>query len=250
MTKRSTPEVHRRLRGALRRQTWPAAAHQVHEYLRLVQAVGASGEELPPTLRVAEETVRATVGKFGLAGPLPGARPLFALNPGAEYGPAKRWPADRFAATAIAVHERARCVWLLTGGAGDISTAASIEQKLSRAGAPVINLAGKTSLGELCCLFKLCSLVLTNDTGPMHVAAALGLPVIVPFGSTAPELTGPGLPGDPKHQLLSAPEVGCAPCFRRTCPVELQCLRALSVARVTEAVLAAASGLSVRPLAD
>ena len=84
-------------------------------------------------------------------------------------------------------------------------------------------------------LLKLCRVVLTNDTGPMHVAAALGTPVVVPFGSTSPELTGPGLPGDPRHQLLKS-AAPCSPCFRRACPIDFRCMTGISAERVVEAV--------------
>jgi heptosyltransferase-2 len=84
-------------------------------------------------------------------------------------------------------------------------------------------------------LLKLCRVVLTNDTGPMHVAAALGTPVVVPFGSTSPELTGPGLPGDARHQLLRS-ETPCSPCFRRVCPIDFRCMTGISPDRVVEAV--------------
>ena len=87
-------------------------------------------------------------------------------------------------------------------------------------------------------LLKLCRVVLTNDTGPMHVAAALGTPVVVPFGSTSPELTGPGLPGDSRNHLIKS-DAPCAPCFLRECPIDFRCMNAISVDRVVEAVLSA-----------
>jgi heptosyltransferase-2 len=89
-------------------------------------------------------------------------------------------------------------------------------------------------------LLKLCRVVLTNDTGPMHVAAALGTPVVVPFGSTSPELTGPGLPGDTRHQLLTS-AAPCAPCFRRACPIDFRCMTGIRPEPVIEAVLQAIS---------
>jgi heptosyltransferase-2 len=101
-----------------------------------------------------------------------------------------------------------------------------------------LNLAGKTSLRELMALLKICRVLLTNDTGPMHVAAALGTPVVVPFGSTSPELTGPGLPGDSRHRLLKS-DAPCSPCFLRECPIDFRCLNGISVERVVEAVLSA-----------
>lgn len=86
---------------------------------------------------------------------------------------------------------------------------------------------------------KLCRVLLTNDTGPMHLAAALGVPVVVPFGSTSPELTGPGLPDDPRHHLLKS-SVPCAPCFLRECPIDFRCMYSISVEPVVQAVLSAA----------
>ena len=103
-----------------------------------------------------------------------------------------------------------------------------------------LNLAGQTSLRELMSLLKLCRVLLTNDSGPMHVAAALGTPVVVPFGSTSPELTGPGLPGDPRHRLLKS-DAPCSPCFLRECPIDFRCMNGISVERVVEAVLVSAT---------
>jgi heptosyltransferase-2 len=87
----------------------------------------------------------------------------------------------------------------------------------------------------------------TNDTGPMHVAAALGKPVVAIFGSTSPELTGPGLQGDTRHRILKV-NTPCAPCFLRECPVDFRCMRGISVESASRAVLelVAASG-SNRP---
>ena len=90
-------------------------------------------------------------------------------------------------------------------------------------------------------LLKSCRVLLTNDSGPMHVAAALGTPVIVPFGSTSPELTGPGLPGDTRHRLLRS-DVPCSPCFLRECPIDFRCMYGMPVAHVVAAVIEAADG--------
>jgi heptosyltransferase-2 len=118
------------------------------------------------------------------------------------------------------------------GGLGDSNLCNRIA---SLAGSGVLNLAGKTSLRHLMALLKLCRVVLTNDSGPMHVAAALGTPVVVPFGSTSPELTGPGLPGDPRHHLLQS-AAPCSPCFRRICPIDFRCMTGIPTDRVAEAV--------------
>jgi heptosyltransferase-2 len=99
-----------------------------------------------------------------------------------------------------------------------------------------MNLAGQTTLREMCAALKMCAVVLTNDSGPMHVAAAVGTPVVALFGSTSPELTGPGLPGDARHRLLKG-NAACAPCFRRECPIDFRCMQGISVEGVVEAVL-------------
>ncbi|HRD05198.1 MAG TPA: lipopolysaccharide heptosyltransferase II, partial [Verrucomicrobiota bacterium] len=197
-------------------------------------------EPLAPRLEVTADELRQTEeaflpGKRGQAqaSPLAVSRRLLGLCPGAEYGLAKRWPAERFAAVARAVvREDANCLWLALGGPRDWPVC---EEVARRAGGGVLNLAGQTSLRQLMALLKLCRVVLTNDSGPMHVAAALGTPVVVPFGSTSPALTGPGQPGDPRHRLFSS-DAPCAPCFRRHCPIDLRCLTAISADDVTQAV--------------
>ena len=119
--------------------------------------------------------------------------------------------------------------------------AEQIESAIRNPQSAILNLAGQTSLRELMALLKLCRVLLTNDTGPMHVAAALGTPVVVPFGSTSPELTGPGLPGDPRHRLLKS-DAPCSPCFLRECPIDFRCMNGISVERVVEAVLSRNAG--------
>ena len=159
------------------------------------------------------------------------------MNPGAEYGPAKRWPVEKFIAAASEIQKRTNCIWLIFGGKADAAIANRIESAIRAIRTSAIrNLAGKTSLRELMALLKLCRVLLTNDSGPMHVAAALGTPVVVPFGSTSPELTGPGLPGDPRHRLLKS-DAPCSPCFLRECPIDFRCMNGISVERVVEAVL-------------
>jgi heptosyltransferase-2 len=123
------------------------------------------------------------------------------------------------------------------GGKNDVATTAQIESAISHRPS-AINLAGKTSLREFMALLKLCRVLLSNDTGPTHVAAALGTPVVVPFGSTSPELTAPGLPGDARHQFLRI-ETACAPCFLRECPIDFRCMSSLTSERVAAAVLRA-----------
>jgi heptosyltransferase-2 len=169
---------------------------------------------------------------------------LVGLNAGAEYGPAKRWPLKRFAEAARGLAQRTGCHFVLFGGKADQTLAEDLIRRLQ--GLPVTSLAGATTLAELLAALALCRVVITNDTGPMHLAAALGVPVVTPFGSTSPELTGPGLPGDPRHHLLLG-SASCAPCFLRQCPVDFRCMDSIPADRVVSAALEVLSGRSDTP---
>ena len=250
MRKRSVAEINRLINNTqyvprMRdNTTYPAGSHQIFEYLNLAASLGASTTPTAPQLHVTPSELEPVVARFGLKPDA--AEPIFGLNPGAEYGPAKRWPAERFISAAVEIHRKSPCRWLIFGGPADLAIAREIEMGIQKAlaktaGAPSpVNLAGKTTLRELCVLLKLCRVLLTNDSGPMHIAAAVGTPVVVLFGSTSPELTGPGLPGNTRHQLLTA-NAPCSPCFLRTCPIDFRCMSGISVDRVVQAVLRATS---------
>ncbi len=246
MHKRSTAEI----KNLIRQAPAPAAAnppptaHHIHQYLHLAAALGANPEPLPPRLVITPEVIDRVVARLKLDP----AQPWFGLNAGAEYGPAKRWPEEHFTEAAIQIQRRAKCRWLIFGLRSEAEPCLRIATNIYRAtedefgrdevarNPHVINLAGATNLRELCAALKLCRVLLTNDSGPMHVAAALGTPVVVPFGSTSPELTGPGLPGDPLHTCLRA-GVPCSPCFLRTCPIDFRCMTGISIESVVEAVV-------------
>jgi heptosyltransferase-2 len=233
MRKRSAREIARRIQSGGGGTLFPAAAHHVHHYLQLAAALGASPEPLPPRLEVGEAEMEEVREKFGLA--RVAGRPWFGLVPGAEYGPAKRWPPERFAGAALALREKTRCRWAVFGTGAERALAESIVAGIARgAGEPALNLAGQTSLRQLAAALKICDLVLTNDTGPMHLAAAVGAPVTVIFGSTSPELTGPLFSAQAQVVRGHAP---CAPCFRRQCPIDLRCLRQIEVEQVVAAAL-------------
>lgn len=248
MRKRSIAEIKKLTSvpssGHIPRLTFHASAHQIHDYLYLAAALGANPEPLPPQLVVTPGEVKAAAQKFNLQ--LTNNRPVFGLNPGAEYGPAKRWPADRFIAAAREIQKRTNCLWLILGGKGDVIPAKEIESSISNQSSTVANISGQTSLRELCAVIKLCHLVLTNDTGPMHIAAALGVPTIVPFGSTSPELTGPIPSANAPHQLLKS-DAPCSPCFLRECPIDFRCMKGISIDRVVEAVFKVATPPGMRP---
>lgn len=214
-----------------RRKTFLRVRHQSHRYLDLIGHLGGNRTPLPPRIWIAHDELPPLTKFFHDDG-----RDFIAINAGAEYGPAKRWPAARFAEVACRVARETDHRWLLLGGPGDVSTARTIETALVAEQLPpksVVNVAGQTTLRELFALLVSSKLLLTNDTGPMHIAAALGVPLVAVFGSTSPELTGPlG-----KRCTVVTERVACNPCFLRECPIDLRCMQAITVDRVTDAVL-------------
>jgi heptosyltransferase-2 len=244
MHKRSVGEIQRLVaQGGGERPALAAEAHHIFHYLHLAAALGAKPDPLPPRIAVSDGELMSVRSRFGLEDDP--AWPLFGLNAGAEHGPAKRWLRERFVDAAVEVHRRTNCRWVLFGGQGDREEVAALGGEIGQAlhltsraavAAAILNRAGQTSLRDLCGALKCCRVLLTNDTGPMHIAAAVGTPVVGIFGSTSPELTAPGLPGDPRHHLLAS-GVPCAPCFLRECPIDFRCMNGISVERVVEAVL-------------
>ena len=158
-------------------------------------------------------------------------QPLLGLCPGAEYGPAKRWLPERFAEAAAKISAQSSAQWILLGTKND----AAIGQQIAAAiGDHCVNRIGQTTLEQLIDELRQCRLLLTNDTGTMHLAALLGVPVVAIFGSTEPRLTGPLGNG---HIILRH-HVECSPCFLRECPIDFRCMKAVSADEVAAAVLA------------
>lgn len=235
MRKRSPGEIRRLIRTPLPLPPSqpPPAAHQIHDYLCLTATLGANPAPRAPLVRVTPAEIERAQLTL-LPEPSGAGLPLLGLNPGAEYGPAKRWPAANFVTVAGEVSRRlGPCRWLLFGAPHDLPLCEEIARAI---GGSAVNLAGRTSLRDLMGLLKQCQVLLTNDTGPMHLAAALGTPVVVPFGSTSPVLTGPGSPGDPRHRLLTA-DTPCAPCFLRACPIDFRCMTGITPERMAAAVM-------------
>jgi lipopolysaccharide heptosyltransferase II len=155
---------------------------------------------------------------------------LIGLCPGAEYGPAKRWLPERFAEAAAKITAQSSAQWILFGTKND---AAIGEQIAAAIGDHCVNRIGQTTLDQLIDELRQCRLLLTNDTGTMHLAALLGVPVVAVFGSTEPRLTGPLGNG---HTILRH-HVECSPCFLRECPIDFRCMKAVSADEVAGAVL-------------
>ncbi len=187
---------------------------------RFVALAQDDGEPLPrlipgPELQVDTEAAQAVGNKFGLA---PQGRVL-ALCPGAEFGGAKRWPDSYFATLARRYIDLGWQV-VLFGSPKDQEVTTRIADAC--ASAHCLDLAGKTSLGEAVDLLSLCSAVVSNDSGLMHIAAALNRPTLVIYGATSPDFTPPLS----KRAAIERSEIECAPCFERDCPLQHhRCMR-------------------------
>ena len=180
-------------------------------------------------LRVDETRRRATLAKLGLDS----GQPAAALCPGAEYGPAKRWPVAYFAELAQRLAGEGYAVWLV-GSGNDAVTGAEIA-RLS----PGRDLCGRTSLDEAVDVLASARLVVSNDSGLMHVAAALGKPLVALYGSSSPAYTPPLSPG---ARILKL-DLPCSPCFKRECPLgHFKCMVDLTPDRVLAAIQSIHSG--------
>jgi heptosyltransferase-2 len=188
----------------------------------------------PPVLAHDPEQARVLAARLGLSH----ERPVVALCPGAEYGPAKQWPAGHFAALADRLARAGFATWIF-GSAKEAAlgdTIATLAAAHNQDAVP-INLAGRTTLLEAVDLLSLAAAVATNDSGLMHVAAALGRPLVALYGSSTPAMTPP-LGSSVKIIERTLP---CRPCFKRTCPLgHLDCLSLIPAAEVADAVVALA----------
>jgi heptosyltransferase-2 len=246
MHKRSPREVRALAEGriAADKGGLPPRSHHMFQYLHLVELAGARGDAMAPMIAVTAEEVKRACARFGTGGlgagsGTGGGAVVIGINAGAEYGPAKRWPVAHFVEAGAKLGEQLNCVFWIFGGASDRELSKEVATGLRARGVAedrVRLLAGETSLRELCAALKACDVVLTNDTGPMHVAAAVGTRVVVPFGSTSWRMTGPGFPGDPGHRFLDL-QVPCSPCFRRDCPIDFRCMTGITPEMAVQAVL-------------
>ncbi|MFW6113199.1 MAG: lipopolysaccharide heptosyltransferase II [Thermodesulfobacteriota bacterium] len=196
-------------------------AHAVWRYLNIARSLGAPAE--PPRFRLG---LPLPVDVSHLL-PSEMSQPLAVVHPGARW-PTKLWPAARWACLAdwLARDKNFRVV--ITGSPGDCGLA---EKMVALTETRPLNLAGRTTLPELAALLKKAEVAVTTDTGPMHLAAALGTPVAALFGPTAPWRTGPFGEG---HEVVRL-ELDCSPCFQRRCP-EPRCLLELPVSQARAAV--------------
>lgn len=212
-----------------------AYGHQAYYYLQLLFRAGLieRPEPVKPledarlVLREAELSWAARrLQALRLGGP----RFLIGIHPGASFGPAKRWPPERFAALADRMIGALRADVLIFGSAAEAPLAESIVRAMKHS--PTV-LAGKTTLTQMLALLAHCQLVIANDSGPMHLTAALGLPLVAVFGSTDERATGPLS----VHARVVKNPVACSPCGLRNCPIDFRCMQSVTVENVSNAAL-------------
>lgn len=201
--------------------------HLVITYKMLLEPLGIPVSKTPPRiyLTIAEQlSVKEKLIHHGVQeGDL-----LIGFNPGAAYGSAKCWPPDRFKKLSrlLLNYPNLKIIFF-----GDQAGAPLVDEICSGLPDRVINLAGKTSLRELLAFIQACSLFLTNDSGPMHAASALGVPLIALFGSTSDTATGPYNGGHVIHK-----HVPCSPCYRRECPIDFRCMTRIEINEVFDII--------------
>jgi len=201
-------------RGLLLTQPVPPVAraegrHQAYHYLDLVSALGPIESTLNMDLDLDEKARQWAKEQLD---PLKERRqgPLIGLNPGAAYGPAKRWFPERFAALGRRLAAELDAAIVVVGGPDEKGLGASIAGAI---GPEVLDLSGRTSLPQLAAALARCDLIVTNDSGPMHLASAVGVPLVAVFGPTDPRATSPM----GRHSIVRK-ECPCAPCLERICP--------------------------------
>lgn len=202
--------------------------HLVNSYKMLLEPLGIPLSETAPHLYITEKEIsqaRDRLKKYGVSE----QQLVVGVNPGAAYGSAKCWLPERFREVTEKLLCHPEVVLVYFGDQGTESLVKEICQGLS---SRVINLAGLTSLRELAALISACDLLLTNDSGPMHIADAVGTSVVALFGSTNEEVTGPFNKGIVIHK-----HVPCSPCYQRTCPIDLRCMTRIESDEVYQKII-------------
>ena len=204
-----------------------AGLHTVFYLLGLLKALGGVATFTPPTLYLEPEEEAMGGQTLSEAG-LPGQGPWVGLSPGAAYGPAKRWEPERFAALGRELVRKFGARLVLLGADDERPAADEVKEQLQ---GPVVDLVGRTSLRQALGIMSQLKLLVTNDSGLMHAAAALSVPLVALFGSTDPGATGPFTS---RATVIRHPQT-CSPCFQRTCEAGYTCLTAISVDEVAAA---------------
>ena len=217
-------------------------AHEKFYYLELLRRIGwvdSLADDAVISLHVPQQNRRRAAEFLLGAGSRPNAL-RFAVGAGASYGSAKCWPPDRFAEALNRLQTQSDADVILFGTPPEARVSEAIAEGLRRA---PIDLAGKTAIADLPALLSQCHLFLGNDSGAMHVAAAVGLPVVAIFGPTDPLGTAPVTP----RSRIVQEKPYCSPCFLRHCPTDHRCMMSISPEAVEAAAQPWLSALEVRP---
>lgn len=205
--------------------------HQVEYYLELMRALELQvPADLDPKPRIVPRsgTLAQADVMLAVAGLAPG-QPIVGFAPGAAYGHAKRWPPDRVAQVMAALSRQGAAA-VIVGAAADRDTGRAIESSLPP-GARVVNLIGRTSLRQLVGIVARCAAFVSNDSGAMHIAAALGVPLTALFGPTDERETAPA-----GHADVIVRDVFCRPCMLHECPIDHRCMKRIDVETVLSSV--------------
>lgn len=203
--------------------------HLVLTYKALLDPLGVPISNSPPKLYLTDkemDSAKELLSRYGID---PSKHTIVGINPGAAYGSAKCWLPDRFEGVTQKLLQDPNTYVLYFG---DTNGAPLVEKICNKLPDRVINLAAKTSIRELLALIKLCSVFLTNDSGPMHIAAALQTPLVALFGSTSDVKTGPYPKGKVIHK-----HVECSPCYKRVCPIDFRCMKRIEVEEVYQELM-------------
>jgi lipopolysaccharide heptosyltransferase II len=208
----------------------PRKVHQVEYYRQLVAALGFPNGPGEPRIVVSDGR-RAQAAALLVRAGWDARTPLVAIAPGAAYGGAKRWPSRSFGELARGLVDDGAAV-VIIGTGGDRSVATEVEQDFRSRGAAtgLLDLVGATDLPMLAAVFTHCRALVTNDSGAMHLAAAVGTPVTALFGPTNERVTSPL---GARHNLIVG-DAWCRPCMLRECPIDHRCMRRIAVADVRE----------------
>lgn len=201
--------------------------HHVDNYLEMLKYFGIEASQKRQLLCVTQAEERAAAATLQRAGIAPGDF-VIGVNPGAAYGSAKRWYPERFAVVAATLAQKWQAKILVLGGPSEAAIAGDIEAALPGG---CLNMAGKTTVRELMALIKSCSFFISNDSGPMHIAAAFQVPLVAIFGSTDHKTTYPFS----ENSIVVRKEMECAPCLKRECPTDHRCMLAVSAEDVVDA---------------
>jgi len=211
------------------------AVHQVEYYWNLLKPLGLSGVASSPALCVTADEGRQLDGRLAGAG-VGLSDIVIGINPGSTYGSAKRWLPERFADVAqrlvrqLEQAENAHVAVVILGAKGEESLGQDIAAQI---GGRSVVLSGATTIRELMAVVKRCRILITNDTGPMHIAAACAVPVVAVFGPTDWRTTAPY--GQERSIVREA--VDCAPCLLRECPIDHRCMTRIPVERVYDTAI-------------